>query len=51
MLNRANQIYLPQQSYVTGIYHLIPRHIELLFPIFETEEPVGCSVTVSYSRG
>ena len=43
MLNIANQISLPQQFYVVGIrvYHLISRRIDLLFPIFETEEHVG----------
>jgi hypothetical protein len=51
MLNIANQISRPQQYYVADIYHLISRHIDLLFPIFENEEPVGCSVLLSYSRG
>jgi hypothetical protein len=51
MLKIAHQISLPQQFYVAGIYHIISRHIDPLFPIFETEEPVGCSVLVYYSRG
>ena len=49
MLNIANQIPRPQKPYVAGIYHLISRHVDL-FPIFETEEPVGCNVLVFYSR-
>jgi len=47
MFNKANQIPLPQQYYVAGIYHIISRHIDLLFSIFEAEEPVGCSVLVT----
>jgi len=47
MFNKANQIPLPQQYYGAGIYHLISRHLDLLFSNFETEEHVGCSVLVT----